>query len=283
LAESGKLWLVVNSASGSNDPAAVEALVEALGAAEASPARVIDGSSDDLPTRTDLDGAGVATLAIYTGDGTINALVPKLEGWDGAVLVLPGGTANLLAKALHGDAAVEAIVEAFGAGRLTLLQRPCIHFGEHTALIEVLAGPGAAWSDVREELRDGDLGTIASTTVEAVRQSAAGPMVAVIEPALGRNEGYAGVRLSPAVDGMQVDGYASDGFGDYLKQGLALLKRDFREGPHDELGHHPAVTCRSADGSEIALMVDGERLSGASEQRFSLETLHVNLLAHRDG
>lgn len=283
MAENAKLWLVVNSASGSNDPAAVGALVEALGAAGAAPARVIDGSTEDLPTRAALEDAGVRGLAIYTGDGTINALVPKLEGWDGAVLVLPGGTANLLTKALHGEASVEQIVEALGAGLLKSVQRPCIRFGEHTALIEVLAGPGATWSDVREGMREGDLGEIASTTLEAVRQSAAGPMVAVIEPELGRSDGYAGVRLALSDDGLQVDGYAVDGIGDYLKQGIALLKRDFREGPHDELGHHPAITCRSVDGSEIALMVDGERLSAAGEQRFSLETLHVNLLAHRDG
>ncbi len=283
MSENAKLWLVVNSASGSNDPDAVESLIDALAEAGAEPAQIIDCSSADLPARADLEAAGVTLLAIYTGDGTINALVPQLEGWGGAVLVLPGGTANLLAKALHGESSVEQIVAAWGGGQLDAVQRPCIRFGEHTALIEVLAGPGATWSDVREGLREGDLGEIASTAIEAVRQSAAGPMVAVVEPELGRGDGYAGVRLSPAADGMQVDGYASDSFGDYLKQGLALLKRDFREGPHDKLGHHAAITCSSADGSEIALMVDGERLNGAGEQHFALETLHVNLLAHRDG
>lgn len=283
MTQSGPLWLAINRASGSNDVATVDALLAALDGAGAKPGRSIDCSSEDLPNRTALESAGVATLAVFTGDGTINALVPQLEDWDGAVLILPGGTSNLLAKALHGDASTEEIVAAFGACQLDPVQRPCIRIGEHTALVEVLAGPGAAWSDVREGLREGDLGEIASTTVEAVRQSATGPMVAVVEPPLGRSEGYAGVRLAPTASGLTVDGYGADTLGDYFKQGLALLKRDFREGPHDELGVHPEVTCRSADGSAIALMIDGERMDGAGEQRFVLATLHVNLLAHRDG
>ena len=283
MTNSGPLWLAINRASGSNDDTAVATLEAALDSAGAKPARIIDCNSADMPTRAALEGAGIATLAVFTGDGTINALVPQLEGWNGQVLILPGGTANLLARALHGEAPAEEIVAAFGAGKLHPVQRPCIRIGEHTALVEVLAGPGAAWSDVREGMRDGDLSAIASTAVEAVRQSASGPMVAVVVPELGRSEGYAGVRLAPTAGGLTVDGYGADTLGDYLKQGLALLKRDFREGPHDELGEHPQVTCRSADGSEIALMIDGERMDGAGEQRFVLATLHVNLLAHGDG
>lgn len=277
------LWLVMNRASGSNDAATVDALLSAFEQAGAAPARVIDCSTDDLPTRAALEGAQVAALAVFTGDGTISALVPQLEGWAGDVLVLPGGTANLLARSLHGDLTADEIITAFAARALVPVQRPCIRAGHHTALVEVLAGPGAAWSDVREGMREGDLGEIASTTVEAVRQTASGPMVAVVEPELGRAEGYAGVRLAPTADGIAVDGYGADNFADYFRQGLALLRRDFREGPHDEFGAHPQVTCRSADRTPIALMIDGERVEGAGEQHFVLETLPVNLLAHRDG
>ena len=277
------LWLVVNSASGSNDAATVTELTEALAAAGAAPERTIDCSGEDLPSRAALEAAGVATLAIYTGDGTINASVPALAGWGGQLLVLPGGTANLLAKALHGDSKAAEIVAEFATGALVPVQRPCIVGAGQTALIELLAGPGAAWSDVREELREGDLGAIAATTIEAVRQSANGPAVVVIDPPLGRADGYAGVRLAPEAQGIAVSGYNADSFGDYLKQGLALLKRDFREGPHDELGHHLALTCRSADGSGIDLMVDGERTSCAGEARFELAMLDVMLLAGRDG
>ena len=272
-------WLVLNQASGSNDEDANRALIERLALCGAEPARVIDCAHDDLPTRDALAAAGVALVICHTGDGTLNALITGLEGWEGAILALPGGTTNLLSKALHGDRDIAAILADLDAMRR--IRRPCLRSPHGTALIEVLAGPGATWSDVREGMRDGDIGATASKAVEAARQSTAGPMVALVDPPLGKPEGYSGVRLVPEEAGLVTDGYGAEGVGDYLKQGLALIRRDFREGPHDELGTHPAVTCRSADGSAIELMIDGERSTGAAEIRFSLDSLAVDLLSSR--
>ena len=273
------LWLIANRASGSNDDAALDELVANLTGIGQRPAKVIDVSAEELPTRAQLETGGVGVLAIFTGDGTLGAAVPPLEGWDGLVLVLPGGTSNLLAHMLHQPCETAAIVAAFGAGLARVVQQPCVRLAQHTALCEVLAGPGARWSDVREGLRDGDLSTIASTALDAVKQSAGGAMVRVAEPALGHHEGYAGVRIVPSERGLETSGYRTDGFADLVKQGVALLQRDFREGPHDELGTHAQLLCRSADGSPIDLMIDGERAVGTAEERFLLATLAVNLLA----
>ena len=283
MTNSAQLWLVANSASGSNDDAALAAVVEQLGAAGHAPTRLIDCSAEDLPDRAALEQAGVTMLAVFTGDGTLGALLPPLEGWSGTVLVLPGGTTNLLAKMLHNPCETDAIITAFAAGQARVVQRPCIRTARQPALCEVLAGPGAKWSDVREGLRDGDLTEVANTALEAAKASASGAMVRLAEPPLGNSDGYAGVRIVPSEPGMVVDGYRADGFADYLKQGLALLQRDFREGPHDELGVHREVVCRSADGSPIELMIDGERTTGAAEERFSLATLALNLLATGHG
>lgn len=273
------LWLVANRASGSNDDAALAALTQSLADIGHPPAKVIDCSAGTLPTRAALEAAGVKVLAVFTGDGTLGAVVPALEGWDGKVLVLPGGTANLLAHRLHNPCDTAAIVAAFGAGAVRPVQPPCVRLNGHTALCEVLAGPGARWSDVREELRDGDLNTIASTAIDAVKESAGGAMVRVTEPVLGHADGYAGVRIEPSAAGLIIDGYRTDGLTDLIKQGVALLKRDFREGPHDGLGMHAQLLCRSVDGSPIDLMIDGERAVGSAEERFSLAMLAVNLLA----
>ena len=273
------LWLVTNRASGSNDDDTLGAVISALTASGHAPAKVIDCAADPLPTRADLEAAGVGVLAVFTGDGTLSAAVPPLAGWAGHVLVLPGGTSNLLAHVLHQPCETAAIIAALADGTARSIQRPCVHAGQHTALCEVLAGPGAKWSDVREELREGDLGTIAASAIDAVKHSASGAMVLVAEPALGHAEGYAGVRIVPTELGLTTDGYRADGVSDLLKHGAALLKRDFREGPHDELGTHPELLCRSADGSAIELMIDGERVTGAPQERFSLAMLAVNLLA----
>jgi hypothetical protein len=272
-------WLVLNQASGSNDENANRDLIERLAACGVAPARVIDCAHDDLPTKDVLTAAGVALVICHTGDGTLNALATGIEGWNGAILVLPGGTTNLLSKVLHGDRDVAAILADLDTMRR--VRRPCVRSEHGTALIEVLAGPGATWSDVREGMREGDIGATASKAVEAAMQSTAGPMVALVDPVVGKEQGYSGVRLVPEDGGLLTEGYGADGIGDYLKQGLALIRRDFREGPHDELGIHPSVTCRSLDGSGIELMIDGERSSGVAEIRFSLDSLAVDLLSSR--
>ena len=57
------LWLLTNAASGSNNDAAVDDLAASLAAAGCPPMRQISFPDEDLPTREELEAAGVATLA----------------------------------------------------------------------------------------------------------------------------------------------------------------------------------------------------------------------------
>lgn len=273
--------LIVNAASGSNTPAACDALRRGLEAHGVDIARSVAVPDDALPTAADLDGAGITLVAIYTGDGTLRSAITRLEGWGGAILVLPGGTTNLLSKAIHGDRPLEDILADLPAMRRH--RRPCLRSEAGTAVIEVVAGPGAKWSDVRETLREGDVAAVAATTVEAASASAGGSTVVLSHPDIGRPEGYSGVRLTPCNEGIDVEGYGAATIADYLAQGIALLRRDFRSGPHDDLGHHPLVHCASVDGSPIELMLDGERDCGGAEIQFSLAELDVDLLTAADG
>lgn len=272
-------WLLVNAASGSNDDAAIRELLTAFAGVDVVPQRIVDVPRDGVPPHLHLTEVGVSRVAIFAGDGTLNSVVTGLDGWGGEILVLPGGTANLLARALHGDRLASEIVRDLPG--LAPVRRPCIHTAQGTALIEVLAGPGATWSDVREGLRDGDLPGVASSSFTAIRQSTVGPMVAISDPPLGRPEGYSGVRLEVVEGGMFIEGYGADTVGDYLLQGLALLRRDYRQGPHDDLGTVRDLTCRSLGSEPIELMIDGERRTGTTEERFSLAELAVDLLASR--
>jgi len=279
MAETSRTWLAINSASGSIAADLVSSVREALATSGSAPSRILDIRSEALPDGNVLASAGVECLAILAGDGTINALVTALGGWDGKVLVLPGGTTNLLSRALHGER--DAIEIARALPRLRAVRRHAIRSSKGLALIEMLAGPGAAWSDVREGLRDADLVEVAASGAAAVRQSIAGPMVHLGDPPIGRETGYASVRMVAGDGHIEVSGYGAESFTDFLRQGVALLKRDFREGPHDWLGCHGAVVCRSADGSPIDLMIDGERRTGEAEERFSLAQLSIDLLAMR--
>jgi diacylglycerol kinase family enzyme len=272
------LWLVVNPASGSNSEAAVAALTAALAEDGHAPARVLRLPADELPTRAALEAANVATLAIFTGDGTVNAQVARLHGWTGAVLVLPGGTQNLLAKALHGDVDATTIATRLGRGELQRMRRSAVQTSAGDALVEVLAGPGATWADVREGVRDMDLSSIASALGEAVRSTAGGAAVSVSEPPMGKPEGYRAVRMDADQGTLTLDGYDAQDWADLAAHGVSMLvKRDFRQGPHEELGQADAVVCTSDE--PIALMIDGERRDGKQREEFRCVTLPVEFLA----
>lgn len=277
MSDYSKIWLVTNSASGSHSEQAVEDLLAQFAAAGLPIDRVVVIPDESQPDRAALEVAGVDLLAIYTGDGTVNGVVTQLYGWPGHVLVLPGGTQNLLAKALHGDLDAAGIAAAAGKRRAAPVERHLIRTSQGDALCEVLAGPGAKWSDVREAMREGDLGGMAATLGEAIGQSAGGTPVRIVEPPLGKPEGYPAVRVHPAGEQMIVDGYGAETVADYAKQGLALLRRDFREGPHEEFGDHRAIVCQSDE--PIELMIDGERMTGGREERFEIHKCPVEFLA----
>lgn len=272
-----RLWLVVNGGSGSHADDRIALLTDRL-----RPARVIDCQRETLPNCAALDDAGVSVLAVHGGDGTLNAAISGVEGWGGTVLPLPGGTANLLCHRLFGELTIESILDAFATGELLPSRPNCVHTSAGPAFAEVLAGPGAVWADVREALRDGSVSETIADAIDAASRSTTGPMIAIDRPALGNPEGYSGVRLVPGGAGMTVEGYGALQFTDYLKQALALLKRDFREGPHDELGTHRSLVCRSLGDEPIELMIDGERHTGSATEEFSLAPLGVDLFCMRD-
>jgi hypothetical protein len=279
--ETRATWLIYNGASGSHDDAALSSLVESLTAAGRAPDRVID-CKDGTPTAREAGQAGLGLVAIHGGDGTLSRTIAGLEGFTGAVLALPGGTFNLLAREIFGDRDPLEIVEMLGKGQLAAKRRTCIRGDGVIALAELLAGPGAKWADVREEMREANIGEMIVKGWDAAATSAVGPMIALAEPATGRADGYAGVRLTPEREGIAIEGYGTEGLGDYLQQGMAILKRDFREGPHDELGLARAVAIRSLEEAPIPLMVDGERSEGPGAISFSLDTLDVDLLGIGD-
>lgn len=275
-------WLIYNGASGSHDDEVLADLVEALAAAGHAPARVLD-CKEGTPAAREAAAAGVGLIVIHGGDGTLSRTITGLEGFPGAVLPLPGGTYNLLARDLFGERTPREIVALLAAGRLTPVRRSCLRGSAGTAIAELLAGPGAKWADVREELREANIGEVIAKSWDAAATSTVGPMVALTRPARGRAEGYAGIRLVPGPAAMRIDGYAAEGLGDYLQQGLAILKRDFREGPHDELGEARRVSLRSLEAEPIPLMIDGERSEGGPALTFSLDRLKVDLLGPADG
>lgn len=276
------VWLVHNESSGSNDQAALGALRDAFGIAGMTLLGETCFPRDDAPVPADLDACGAKTVAIFAGDGTISSVVAGLSGWSGAVLALPGGTMNMLARRMHGDATAPEIVGRFKDG-LTRRVRPSVIVSRHAVgLSGALAGPGTAWADVREAMRDVNLGQFVSSASEAISLSASGPKVVCRESDCGREDGYTAITLTPQDDGIEGAGYFADSIGDFARHGVALLQRDFRNGPHEPLGRHTHMRIACPEGEPMGLLIDGEPYEGGVEEEFSLGTSAVDFWATAD-
>ncbi len=277
-----RIWLVSNASSGSNRDDALQALEDGCGQGGLCIAHSTIFPDRELPSPALLDAAGIDLVAIFTGDGTINATLERLAGWGGQVLVLPGGTMNLLYHRLHGDLDMAEVIARVGAGRAQARRPGVIRCPQGHGYAGVLAGPGTVWNNVREAMRDNDLLQFAGEAGEAVGETLEGQPVACRDPALGRADGYPLLMLTPYDDGMEVTAFYAETPADYVQQTLALVRRNFRDGPHEVLGRVDKLRIAGTEGGPFGLLVDGEPAEPGPEAQFELVACEVDLLATVD-
>jgi hypothetical protein len=276
------VWLVHNESSGSNDEDALAALRDAIGSSALTLVGETCFPRDEPPAPDALDAKGVDTLAVFAGDGTISSVVAKTAGWKGTILPLPGGTMNMLARRLHGDATAAEIIGRFADGIVNRVHPTVLVSAHAIGLTGALAGPGTAWAEVREAMREPTIKTLVDTASEAISSSASGAKVVCKDADCGREEGYTAITLTPRDDGIEGAGYYSESLVDMARHGVALLQRDFRNGPHESLGRHERLTIACPDGEPMGLLIDGESYDGGVEEEFKLGTSEIAFWATAD-
>ncbi len=276
------MWLVTNRASGSNKDSAVAQLRQSAEKSGLTIEREFSFPEDPLPGPEELDQADIELIAVFAGDGTVNALVTSLYGWSGAVLILPGGTMNLMYHRLHGKSEAAEVLDAVAAGQARRTRPAILRCDQGDALAGLMAGPGIVWNHVREAARRSDIPAMASEAANALEQTLNAPMIACRKPPIGRPEGYPLIMLTPGDTGFAVDAYHSETPDEFLAQGLALLRRNFRDGPHDQLGDVGDLLVESMSDEAIGLLIDGEPADAGSSVRFIMAPCEVDLLATAD-
>lgn len=265
--------LVCNSQSGSHDDAMLAEIAETCRAAGSPLSAVFALPDDDIPDAAELIRQNIDLLIIWTGDGTINAAATKAAGWDGAVLPLPGGTLNLLSKALHGDRPAPEILADTLQGKGRRRPIPTIHSDDGNAFITIVAGPATRWAEVRETMRQDGLIEASRAAPDALDAMLNAPGVAVA----GHGRAYPAIILTPTPQGVRADGILTEGTADVIRHGLAWLGGDFRDGPSEEIVSGETIVLESA--APISLEYDGELGETASPARFELGTSAADFVA----
>ena len=271
--------LITNTNSGSAGGVDEQSVVSSLKLAGLDIVETRILPDQDLPSQKQLDDKSIEIVAIVSGDGTISSLYAKLAKWGGAILVLPGGTMNLLSRRLHGDVSLDVLLESLSKGELVPKQVALIAVAENHILTGLTIGPSTRWAEVREGMRHADLQTLAETIPAAWSDTMSADGVWVGDDV--KNQ-FASVFVEP-VDGdhLSVIAFIASNFGDMVGHGLAWLRKDFREGPHEDLGIMREVTISSAE-HKASVLIDGEAFELPVPIRCRAVMSEVQFLVKRD-
>ncbi len=215
-----RVWLILNRASRSVRDDWESMLTQAFETRGCAIAGLTDFPAYDLPAPADLVSADVDVVAVAAGDGTINAVAHRLNDWDGILLVLPGGTMNLLAKTLHGDALPEAIIEAIG-NPPEARPIPTVDAGNHRAVVGAIIGPAASWVHTREAVRKGRWGKLSRAVRLAYTKSLSRSVH--IRRGARRSRGYRAIFIHPSQTSLSVVKISASGWTDGVRLGFTYL------------------------------------------------------------
>ena len=253
--------LIINTSSGSVGTVDYEELVMAFRTAGFSIDNIVELPDDELPERADVEKMAVDVVATLSGDGTVAGVCEKLSGWSGALLVLPGGTMNLLSRRLYGEQTVGSLLELLGGAEHSVERVSVVNTPQAEVFTGLIAGPSTRWGEVRESIRNLDLAEVVEKVPEAWAATTTSESVRIE----GMEGGYPAIFVEPLDNGnLGVSAFRADGVGDMLSHGIAWLRRDFRDGPHDDLGEMRAVNIIDESDAEIGLLLDGEQATGKS-------------------
>jgi diacylglycerol kinase family enzyme len=278
---------VLNLSSGSADGTSADkmrAIFDAAGLAHATlravTAEAIDAALDEALEETG-DGDGV--LVVLGGDGTIMTAAAKC-GQCGVLLIpLPGGTMNMLPRALYGphgweqvlaDTLADPEVRTVSGGKA----------GEHAFYCVAILGTPTLWADVREALRRLDLAGAAKRSVTALRRhgrnmldydfggaaTGSAEAVAVLCPLVSR-------RLAEDARTLEAVALAPATAAEVVRLALRAMLDDWRNDPSVERAKARSVTVTGH--GRVPVILDGESVRMGRTVTISFQPVAFRALA----
>lgn len=248
-----RVWFITNRASGTATPEKCEALEAVFGERGLTLAGRTSFPDAAIPAADELSAARADTVVLFAGDGTINATLCKLADWDGGFLILPGGTMNLLAKALHDSLDPAEIVHAAheGGRRVSL---PYAEAGPHRAFAGLIVGPAAHWGRAREAAREGRAGRVLKLARAAWRRTFGQGLRIAGVPGMTRR--YQAVFIHPADRTLEVAAIDARDIRSIAQLGWGWLTGDWIDAR--AVTYRRAVRVRLAARAPVLALFDGE-------------------------
>jgi diacylglycerol kinase family enzyme len=208
---------------------------------------------------------------VWGGDGTIRAALSIVGPITPNLLILPGGTMNLLPRSIHGEKPWDVILrEVLNAPKLM-----SVSGGEANGnrfYCAMLAGAPAHFADARESIRRGDLAKAAAQTGTAIETL----KTMHLEASYSDGYSFADTRLptssfvgaiigtlTKAGKGMEVASLANPTATGALNVVWTSFFTDWRNAPGVEVAPADSLDIGAEDGRDIPVIADGEHMEPA--------------------
>jgi diacylglycerol kinase family enzyme len=269
-----KTIALYNPASGSITAEGEPRLREALAAAGVHGADLVElDRSDCLGQLKKLVGDKPDLFIVWGGDGTLRSALSVVGQATPNLLLLPGGTMNLLCRSIHGEKTWDQVLKDVLASpkRKTL---PAGKVNDEYFYCAMLAGAPARFAEAREALRRGEL-VKAATEARAALET-----LENLQLAARYRDGYSfadarlpttsiiGVLVGPLAreHEMEVAALAEPTAGGALNVIWSSFVSDWRSAPGMTIVPARSLVIETEDG-EIPVIVDGEAIEASDSVR----------------
>jgi len=279
-----KVGAIINTSSGGCDSESEIEMLDMFKSAGVTNCKTWCGDSDQIE-RAFAEAATYKpeVLVVLGGDGTIRTAAEACTGTDTFLLPLPGGTLNVLPRALYGDASWQDALKETLANPLTKALSGG-RVGNKLFLVAAVVGAPALWMEARESVRQGDIMDVAEKSAVAVKAMfdtkiryslsseirGEAEVVAVICPLVSEEISDSEQSLEAAAINIES---AAELFG--LATAAAFGK--WRDDRRVMLGKTKRLTIQSS--RDIPLFLDGEKVKVGQNAEISFVTSAVNVIA----
>ena len=216
-------------------------------------------------------------FVVWGGDGTLKAALETVGQATPNLLLLPGGTMNLLPKSIHGEKTWDQIINSVIASPKRKFL-PAGKVNDELFFCAMLAGAPAHFAEARESLRRGELvkaaaeARVAMDTLNSLHLDARYgdgysfdggrlPTTSIIGAVVGS--------LTKEGKGMEVAALASPTAGGALNVVWTSFFSDWRSAPGVTVVPATSLEIGNDDGGDIPVIADGEHIQAGPKVRVS--------------
>jgi diacylglycerol kinase family enzyme len=278
-----KVGAIINTSSGGCDSESEIKMLDIFKGAGVTNCKTWCGESNQIE-RAFAEAAthNLKVLVVLGGDGTIRTAAEACTGSDTHLLPLPGGTLNVLPRALYGDASWQdalketlsnPLTKALSGGRV----------GNKLFFVATVVGAPALWMEARESVRDRAIVDAVEKSVVAfqamfdtkIRYSISpekrgeAEVVAVICPLVSEE-------MSDSEQALEAAAINMKSAAELLELATAAAFGKWRDDRRVTLSKTKRVTIESS--RDIPLFLDGERVKVGKNAEISFVPSAVNVI-----